>query len=55
LYKCNENKTAELIQLLKDLSEKYVPQRDGEIVEEVFFGGNFVVFITCKLLVEQQK
>lgn len=40
LFKCNENKTAELIQLLNDLSEKYVPQLDGEIVEEVFFGGD---------------
>lgn len=45
LYRCNENKTAELIQLLKDLTQKYVPQLDGEIVEEVFFGGMLLILL----------
>ena len=31
----------DVIRLLKELSKKYVPADDaGEIVEEVFFGGN---------------
>lgn len=38
LYDCNENKTQEMIQLLKKLSDLYVPCKDGEIVEPVFFG-----------------
>lgn len=40
LFDCNENKTPELIRLLKTLST-YVPCRDGEVVEPVFFGGLF--------------
>jgi hypothetical protein len=28
-----------VIKLLKELSEKYVPVVDGDIQEEVFFGG----------------
>ncbi len=39
LFDCNEQKTQEVIKLLKDLSQKYVPVRDEAIVEEVFFGG----------------
>jgi len=37
---CNENKTPEVIKMLKELSQQYVPYRNGEIVESVFFGGN---------------
>nr|XP_022298075.1 uncharacterized protein LOC111107257 isoform X3 [Crassostrea virginica] len=40
LYDCNEQKTQDVIHLLKDLSNKYVPLVDGEIKEEVFFGGD---------------
>ncbi|XP_063400161.1 uncharacterized protein LOC134684783 [Mytilus trossulus] len=40
LFKCNENKTQELIRLLKQLTEKYVPLRNGEIFEPVFLGGD---------------
>ncbi|KAL3847093.1 hypothetical protein ACJMK2_018023, partial [Sinanodonta woodiana] len=40
LYDCNENKTQEMIQLLKKLSDLYVPCRNGEIIEPVFFGGD---------------
>lgn len=40
LFDCNENKTAEVIKLLKTLSELYVPCRDGQIIEPVFFGGD---------------
>lgn len=40
LFDCNENKTQDVIQLLKGLTEKYVPMKDGEIAEEVFFGGS---------------
>ncbi|XP_063435141.1 uncharacterized protein LOC134716217 [Mytilus trossulus] len=40
IYDCNENKTQEVIQLLKELSDKYVPLKDGKIVEPVFFGGD---------------
>lgn len=39
LFDCNENKTPELIRLLKTLSV-YVPCKDGEVVESVFFGGD---------------
>lgn len=42
LYACNEIVTQNVIRLLKELSKKYVPtNKAGEIVEEVFFGGNF--------------
>ncbi|XP_069109713.1 uncharacterized protein [Argopecten irradians] len=40
LFDCNETKTQDVIKLLKDLSQKYVPQANGDIVEEVFFGGD---------------
>ncbi|XP_056008253.1 uncharacterized protein LOC125657360 isoform X2 [Ostrea edulis] len=41
LFDCNEMVTQDVIRLLKDLSKKYVPIDDaGEIVEEVFFGGD---------------
>ena len=42
LYDCDEKKTQDVIRLLKNLSEKYVPQLDGQIIEEVFFGGTFI-------------
>ncbi|XP_056013220.1 uncharacterized protein LOC125660287 [Ostrea edulis] len=40
LFDCNETKTAEVIRLLKYMTEKYVPVQDGKMVEEVFFGGD---------------
>ncbi|XP_062582660.1 uncharacterized protein LOC134244405 [Saccostrea cucullata] len=41
LFDCNEMVTQDVIRLLKELSKKYVPTDDaGEIVEEVFFGGD---------------
>nr|XP_034298978.1 uncharacterized protein LOC109620531 isoform X1 [Crassostrea gigas] len=40
LFDCNEQKTQDVIKLLKEFSQKYVPVKDGEIVEEVFFGGD---------------
>ena len=41
LFDCNEMVTQDVIRLLKELSKKYAPTDDaGEIVEEVFFGGN---------------
>jgi hypothetical protein len=45
LFDCNENKTQEVIRLLKDLTEKYVPVKDGEISEEVFFGGESILIL----------
>lgn len=39
LFDCNETKTADVIELLSDLQRKYVPQRNQEIVEPLFFGG----------------
>jgi hypothetical protein len=39
LFDCNETKTADVIELLKDLQKKYVPQRNEDIVEPLFFGG----------------
>ena len=43
LYDCDEKKTQDVIKLLKELTDKYVPKADGEIVEEVFFGGKFLL------------
>lgn len=40
LYDCNETKTADVIKLLKELQQKYVPHSD-EICEPVLFGGKF--------------
>ncbi|XP_061174425.1 uncharacterized protein LOC133183487 [Saccostrea echinata] len=40
LRDCNENKTQDVIHLLKDLSKLYVPCKDDTIVEAVFFGGD---------------
>ncbi|XP_056013603.1 uncharacterized protein LOC125669312 isoform X1 [Ostrea edulis] len=40
LFDCNEQKTQDVIQLLKELQDKYVPVTDGDIKEEVFFGGD---------------
>lgn len=39
LFDCNENKTQELIALLKKLSNEYIPYKNDNIVEPVFFGG----------------
>lgn len=44
LYDCNETKTADVVQLLKKLSNMYVPMKDDEIVEPVFFGGLSFIF-----------
>ncbi|XP_056014422.1 uncharacterized protein LOC125649436 [Ostrea edulis] len=40
LFDTNETKTADMIQLLRDLQSKYVPLQDDHIVESVFFGGD---------------
>lgn len=40
LFDCNENKTQESIQLLKTLSDLFVPIKNGDMVEPVFFGGD---------------
>eukprot|EP00105_Crassostrea_gigas_P018631 XP_011436813.2 PREDICTED: uncharacterized protein LOC105334904 [Crassostrea gigas] len=40
LFDCNENKTQELIALLKKLSNDFIPYKNGNIVEPVFFGGD---------------
>lgn len=40
LFDCNENKTQEIIQLMKTLSDLFVPIKDGDMVEPVFFGGD---------------
>lgn len=46
LYDCNETKTADVVQLLKKLTNMYVPMKDDEIVESVFFGGfSFIFFL----------
>lgn len=39
LFDTNETKTADMIQLLRDLQSRYVPFQNDEIVESVFFGG----------------
>lgn len=52
LFDCNETKTADVIELLSDLQRKYVPKRNEEIVEPLFFGGeiyflqNIVSFVS---------
>uniref|UniRef100_A0A8W8NTW2 DUF6589 domain-containing protein n=1 Tax=Magallana gigas TaxID=29159 RepID=A0A8W8NTW2_MAGGI len=40
LFDTNETKTADMIQLLRDLQSRYVPFQNDEIVESVFFGGD---------------
>lgn len=40
LYDTNETKTADMIQLLRDLQSRYVPFQNDELVESVFFGGD---------------
>nr|XP_034316174.1 uncharacterized protein LOC117685762 [Crassostrea gigas] len=40
LFDCNENKTQELTALLKKLSNDFIPYKNGNIVEPVFFGGD---------------
>lgn len=41
LYDCNETKTADVIKLLKELQQKYVPHSDGEICEPVLLTGHY--------------
>ena len=45
LYDCDEKRTQDMIKLLKDLTEKYVPKIEGEIVAEVFFWRQFFSFL----------
>lgn len=40
LFDTNETKTADMIQLLRDLQSRNVPFQNDEIVESVFFGGD---------------
>ncbi|OWF47690.1 hypothetical protein KP79_PYT01282 [Mizuhopecten yessoensis] len=40
LFDCNETKTTDVIQLLKDLQKKYVPYINNEIKEPLLFGGD---------------
>ncbi|XP_078327741.1 uncharacterized protein LOC111126657 [Crassostrea virginica] len=40
LYECDEKKTVEVIKLLKELGDKYVPIKDEDVYEPVFFGGD---------------
>lgn len=42
LFDCDEKKTGDVIKLLKDLSEKYVPMKDDGVYEPVFFGGKYL-------------
>lgn len=41
LFDCDEKKTGDVIKLLKDLSEKYVPMKDIYVYKPVFFGGKY--------------
>lgn len=41
LFDCDEKKTGDVIKLLKDLSGKYVPMKDDDVYEPVFFGGKY--------------
>jgi len=41
LFDCNETKTQDAIQLLKNLTEKYVPLDEDNVIDEVFFGGKY--------------
>ncbi|XP_061188680.1 uncharacterized protein LOC133196845 [Saccostrea echinata] len=40
LIDCNENKTQEMIHLMKTMSNSFFSKRDGDIVEPMFFGGD---------------
>ncbi|WAR16340.1 LOW QUALITY PROTEIN: hypothetical protein MAR_030934, partial [Mya arenaria] len=40
LFDCNENKIKDLIRHLQEMTKKYVPMKNGEIVEPFFFGGD---------------
>lgn len=42
LFDCDEKKTGDVIKLLKDLSERYVPMKDDDVYEPVFFGGKYL-------------
>lgn len=42
LFDCDEKKTGDVIKLLKDLSEKYVPMKDDDVYEPVVFGGKYL-------------
>lgn len=41
LFDCYEKKTGDVIKLLKDLSEKYVPIKDDYVYEPGFFGAKY--------------
>ncbi|KAK3095093.1 hypothetical protein FSP39_010192 [Pinctada imbricata] len=40
LFDTNENKTDEMIRLLKDLTDRYVPLDNDNVADAVFFGGD---------------
>lgn len=50
LYECDEKKTGEVIKLLKELSDKYVPIKDEDVYEPVFFGGILTEVLICFVL-----
>lgn len=43
LFDCNETMNQEVIQLLKILTEKYVPIDGDGVIDEVFFGGDGLI------------
>lgn len=43
LFDTNENKTDEVIRLLRTLTDLYVPLENEEVVDAVFFGGTLSV------------
>lgn len=45
LTDCNENKTAEMIKMLKEFQRKYVPFKNEEIHESVFLVVSFTKYI----------
>ena len=48
LFDTNENKTDEMIRLLKKLTDLYVPVENDEVVDAVFFGGTGQIY--CDIL-----
>ena len=51
LYDCDEKRTQDMIKLLKDLTEKYVPKIEGEIVAEVFLEVIFFIYTSLHVIV----
>ena len=49
-YECDEKKTGEVIKLLQELSDKYVPIKDEDVYEPVFFGGILTEVSFCFVL-----